>query len=145
MKQLRLILMTAGQILFASFSVASPIIPQAGITIEGCIDEILWIPDKHLEGESGMSGSAGIARVVPAHYAIRLIDTTISSREYGATPLKSGEAAEIKINHPKKDGYLKKGMNIRVIDYLVMGDEGGVWTSFARIEMLDKQQGCVKK
>ena len=46
----------------------------------------------------------------------------------------------LKLNHPDKN-YLEKGMKIKVIAYTVGGDEGGTWTHFQKIVILNKNPG----
>jgi hypothetical protein len=46
----------------------------------------------------------------------------------------------LKINHSEKS-YLKKGMTIKVVGYTVRGEEGGKWTNFKTIEILEFHNG----
>ncbi len=121
-------------------SFASPMIPYGPMTIEGTIQEITWVPEKSEKGEPGMSGSLGIDRTFPACYIIILTNTVIDNSKIKDDPYrlsyKSGEMLRVSIRHKKNDGFLKKGMRIRVVDYEVNGDEGGVWSSFDRVEIV---------
>ncbi|TLU85631.1 MAG: hypothetical protein FDX30_04730 [Chlorobium sp.] len=130
-------------VLCPELSKAAPI-PQVGpMHIEGVIDSISWNADRFVKGsgiyDNGkwypMSGSLGHDRTIPAHYRILLkktrvesLETAVASRSY-----KSGSDITLVINHPANDGYLMKGMRIKVYDYTVRGDEGGDWYSFSRI------------
>jgi len=112
---------------------------MAPMTIEGTVQKISWRPDKFVKGLRGMSGSAGIDRTIPAHYWVALTDTKVTSGEGGPTPFRSGDTIRIKLNHAKDDGFLKQGARIRIIGFRMRGDEGGVHTSFKKIEILDGQ------
>jgi hypothetical protein len=50
---------------------------------------------------------------------------------------RSGAAITVFIAHQADDGYLKKGMKIKIFDYTVRGDEGGDWYSFSAIDRLE--------
>ena len=56
---------------------------------------------------------------------------------------KSGETIEIKLNHPKDDNFLENNMRVRIIDFKMSGDEGGMTTTFKKIEIL--HDGKTKK
>lgn len=124
-------------------------IPEEKHDIEGIISEIKWYPSKFIRGIPGMSGSAGQDRIMPAHYIIKLINYEgINSKDalritkyimWDAFIDKENNKLPfvlLKINHKSKY-YLKKGMRIRVTRYTVRGDEGGTYTYYESIEILD--------
>jgi len=106
------------------------------MTIEGTIQAISWHPDKVVKGLPGMSGSRAYDRTIPAHYSITLIETVVSP-EGDLVLFKSGETIGIKLHHPKDDYFLKQNMKVRIIDFKMQGDEGGVHTSFKKIIILN--------
>ncbi|NTW83736.1 MAG: hypothetical protein HGB36_10290 [Chlorobiaceae bacterium] len=130
-------------VLSSGLSGAAPI-PQVGpMLIEGVIDRISWNADRFVKGSGmynngkwhPMSGSLGHDRTIPAHYRILLKKTRVESHEtaVASRSFKSGSDITLVINHPANDGFLMKGMRIKVYDYTVRGDEGGDWYSFSRI------------
>lgn len=130
----------AGAALLAVSSArAAPMPPMPPMTIEGTIEEISWSPERHVKGQPGMSGSAGHDRTFPARYRVKLVRTTVAARGDGHIPFRSGEAFSITLDHPKDDGYLEKGMAVRITGFLMFGDEGGIRTRFEKIEVLDKK------
>ena len=140
MKWLKIFVVAISSVCFIQSSSASPMPPTATMTIEGRIQEISWYPKKHVKGIPGMSGSAGVDRTVPAHYKVSLIDTKVTSQENDNVPFTSGSPINIKLNHPKDDKFLMKNMQVRIIDFRMGGDEGGIWTSFKNIELLGKKE-----
>jgi hypothetical protein len=129
-----------------------PIIPIGPIEVTGAVSEIEWVPEKKVNGIPGMSGSTGRDRVMPAHFLIKLIDfekvdskTAITMTRYlvwSALPDEEENQRPsfilLKIDHKDKS-YLEKGMKIRVSGYTVRGDEGGTWTSYNNIDILDRK------
>lgn len=134
-------------ILFSLFMVAvasaAPMAPQPELEIEGLIAVIEWVPETTEKGVWGMSGSLGGDRTFPAHYNVELVDCNVAVAEGELVPeegsmpwLKLGkqEKYSVTLNHPADDGFLKRGMRIKVLGYNQSGDEGGVWTTFRSIE-----------
>ena len=124
--------------LFCSAAFSAPMMPIATMTITGTIESISWYPAQFVPGEPGMSGSAGGDRVIPSHYVVLLVDTTVEARGEGHVPYHSGDAIRIKLNHPADDGYLQSGMKVRIVDFRMGGDEGGIHTSFEAIDILSR-------
>ncbi|HBD09521.1 MAG TPA: hypothetical protein DCZ69_14800 [Syntrophobacteraceae bacterium] len=121
---------------------AAPIRPVGPVTIEGTIQEVRWYPEKFVKGTPGMSGSAGKDRTFPARYVIRLTDLVLREPIQGnAAKFESTGGATIMLNHKVDDGFLKKGMRIIVFHYREQGDEGGTWTSFDRLEVVNARRG----
>ena len=140
MKWLKFFVVAISSVCFIQSASASPMLPMATMTIEGRIQEISWHPEKHVKGIPGMSGSAGVDRTVPAHYKVSLIDTKVTSQGNDYVPFTSGSPINIKLNHLKDNKFLMKYMQVRIIDFRMGGDEGGIWTSFKKIEILDEKE-----
>lgn len=124
-------------------------IPEKKYDIVGMIAEINWYPEKSIKGIERMSGSAGKDRIMPAHYIIKLINyeginqdnASIISRYIQFDAIKNHGTKRvpfliIKINHEDKN-FLKKDMKIKVYGYTIRGDEGGTYTYYDRIEILN--------
>ena len=144
MKNLNLILLVFVIHILPNAAFSAPM-PEIGpMTIEGNVEEVTWSPETHIKGIPGMSGTAGVDRTFPAHYKVTLTNTDIDISEdsWEKEKFKSGNTVEIVIYHKKDDGFLKKGMRIKVLDYRINGDEGGYWYSFSKIEVIkpEKQQ-----
>lgn len=125
---------------------AAPLPPVGPLTVRGTIEEITWYPEKKLKARitrhNGMqhnaSGTLGMDRTFPAHYAILLVKTRVIP---GKTAIANhafadGAPVRIVINHPTNNGFLKKGMRITVYDYTEKGDEGGTWYSYLKLSIL---------
>jgi hypothetical protein len=137
-------------IVMAINTFAAPIRPVGPVDVTGLISEITWIPEQKVKGQAWMSGSAGQDRIWPAHFLLTLINYNgvpaetagMMTRYINWVALKNEDPKEkpsfilLKINHSKKN-YLKKGMKIKVVGYTVRGDEGGTWTNFTTVEILD--------
>jgi hypothetical protein len=115
--------------------------PMATMTIEGKVKEIVWHKDRELKGLPGLSGSAGQDRTVPAHYQVKLEETTVEANGEGFVPFEAGKPIEVKLDHAKDDGHLKKGMKIRISGFRMNGDEGGVRMTYEKIEILSGASG----
>lgn len=108
------------------------------LTIEGTIEKVSWIPAEFKIGIPGMSGSLGDNRIMPAHYKVNLIGTITSNNDSGYNPYDNAKVAEIILfNKKRKLDFLRAGMRIKIIDYILHGDEGG-WdsSSFEKIEII---------
>ena len=131
--------------------VAAPLPPFEPVDITGTIDKAEWVPERTAKAVPGMSGSAGIDRVFPAHFLVILgnyagVDTRTARRMnfllgYTLTPdgnIEEGpESILLRLPHHSKlflDGVRK----ITVRGYRIRGDEGGTWTSYDRIEILER-------
>jgi hypothetical protein len=117
---------------------AAPMPPVGPVTIEGTIQEVRWYPEKLVKGTPGMSGSAGKDRTFPARYVIRLTDVVLREQFQGnAAKFERTGGATVMLNHKVDDQFLKKGMRIILFNYRESGDEGGTWTSFDRLEVVN--------
>ena len=116
---------------------AIPMAPMASMTIVGTIETISWVSEKSVKGTTGISGSAGSDRTVPAHYSVTLKDTKVTSDGNGYAPFESGKPIVITLDHPEDDNFLKAEMKVKIIDFTMGGDEGGVRTRFKEIVILD--------
>jgi hypothetical protein len=139
MKKIFLVSIGCLVVLFSNISFTAPLPQMKPIAIEGTIKTIAWIPENHVAAKPGFSGSLGKDRIFPAHYVVELIDTLVEnsgSSQGLSNQFKSGENISVTVNHNINDGYLKKGMRIKIYDYKVSGDEGGTWYSFSRIDFI---------
>ncbi|PKL46509.1 MAG: hypothetical protein CVV42_16205 [Candidatus Riflebacteria bacterium HGW-Riflebacteria-2] len=125
---------------------ASPMAPQPELDVEGLIAVIEWVPERTEKGVWGMSGSLGGDRTFPAHYFVELVDCNVAVADGEIEPadgsmpwLKLGkqEKYSVSLNHPADDGFLKRGMRIKISGYHTSGDEGGIWTTFRAITRED--------
>lgn len=130
-------------IAFAAAGTTAPMAPQPELDIEGLVAIIEWVPEVTEKGVWGMSGSLGGDRTFPAHYEVELVDCNVALAEGEIEPdpdfmpgIKLGkqEKYSVTLNQPADDGFLKRGMRIKVLGYNVSGDEGGVWTKYRKIE-----------
>lgn len=126
-----------------------PLPPTDKYDITGIISEINWYSKKFIRGIPGKSGSAGKDRIMPAHYIIKLINYEginyedaikitryIKGNTFNEHENKKPSFVILKINHREKN-YLKKGMKIKVTGYTVRGDEGGTYTYYENIKILE--------
>jgi hypothetical protein len=145
MKRLFVFLMALFGLLFGPVASPAAPIPAIGpMTIEGVIETLAWTPDVFIKGQGiwrdgewrPYSGSLGHDRTRPAHYRVTLAETNVESLPGAdaSRSFRSGSAITVFIAHPANDGYLKKGMKIRIHNYTVRGDEGGEWYSFSAID-----------
>lgn len=137
---------------FLSEKIYSVPIPEEKHDIKGVISELKWYHSNFIRGIPGMSGSAGQDRIMPAHYIIKLINYEgIGSEDalritryikwdaFNDNENKKPTFIILKLNHKNKY-YLKKGMKIKVYGYTVRGDEGGTYTYYEKIEILDSDR-----
>jgi hypothetical protein len=135
----------------SSSALSAPMIPTGPMDIEGTIEEVTWQPGgKLIKGvkvkmngkEVPMSGSLGVDRITRSKYSVRLTGTVVTKPAGENNPyyksFPSGTQAIVTIYHDKDDGYMKKGMRIKVINYRIDGDEGGTWESYEKIDILNK-------
>jgi hypothetical protein len=131
---------------------AAPMRPLGPLDIVGTVVEAKWSPKETKKAIPGMSGSAGVDRVVPAHFLIQLKDYESKDAETartingymrpGGNQAPEGQGKPpilwIQVNSDQND-LLKKGMKIKLINYSVSGDEGGIWTKHEKLEILQSQ------
>ena len=151
MKRLFIVLATFFVALFGPVASPAAPIPAIGpMHIEGVIEALSWTPDTFIKGKGvwrdgkwfPFSGSLGHDRTRPARYRVTLADTKVETLP-AADPsrsFRSGSVITVYIPHSADDGFLKKGMKIRIHDYTVRGDEGGDWYSFSAIVIMDRQR-----
>jgi hypothetical protein len=125
--------------------------PLGPVDVSGTASEVRWVPEKKLKGIPGMSGSAGMDRTVEAHFLVTLTDfegvdsktATAMTRYLDRSAMRDHRGEQkpsfilLKINHNDKD-YLRKGMNIKVSGYTVRGDEGGTWSYYRKVDILNQ-------
>ena len=123
----------------------APIPPLGPSDIAGTVIDVRWVPQKDVKAMPGMSGSLGHDRVVPSHFLVTLgrydgvsTDTAHQMTGYldGRSDKRDDSTILLKLNHDHRD-YLKKGMNIEVRGYRVTGDEGGTWTTYKAIRIVE--------
>ena len=143
------ILLPILSLFFASAGFAAPLPPFAPVEVTGTIAEARWVPERHVAGLPGMSGSAGHDRVVPAHFIVRMVrfhgvDSTTARTMTGLIDRRALQDSHgqgmppfilLQIDHPDQH-FLQAGMTIRVTGYAIRGDEGGTWTSHERLAIL---------
>lgn len=147
----RLFLVVLIIFVITSQGIGAPIRPFGPVDVAGVIGDLHWYPEKKEKAIRGMSGSAGVDRTMPAHFLLTLrvvegVDSQTAvamTRYFDSLAFKSEEKnfmptfVVLKINHSDKN-YLKKGMKIKVFGYTIRGDEGGTWTYYSRIDIIDK-------
>ena len=119
-------------------SFAGPIKPLGPLNIEGTIIKISWHHGEFRKGIPGLSGSAGQDRTIPAHYRLGIEGTWKNSGE-GAPPTVHKGSIDVRIDHPENDSFLIENMSVRIIGYRETGDEGGIRSSFEKIEILENK------
>ncbi|MBU1564631.1 MAG: hypothetical protein KJ630_03255 [Proteobacteria bacterium] len=133
----------------AAICSAAPLPPFTPVDVMGKITEIRWIEAQHIKGISGMSGTAGHNRDVPAHFIVKLTEYSGVSKETAREMTRyidwhalkeEGEKSRpsfilLQINHENRT-VLQEGMSIMVNGYTVKGDEGGTWTSLEKLDIL---------
>ena len=152
LKEYYLLFMALLFILFAvSNGIAAPIRPIGPVDVNGTVSDLKWNPEKVIKGIPGMSGSAGHDRIMPAHFIVTLRDfngvdsgTAAAMTSYIDWSVFKDKGRNfippfvvLMINH-KDQNYLNKGMKIKVSGYTVRGDEGGTWTHFSRIDIINQ-------
>jgi hypothetical protein len=149
MKRIVLGFAAACAAVWASVVMSAPMAPVGPADIEGTIEEVSWKEKQEIKGVSvkvggkmvPVSGSLGVDRTIKAQYNVILTDTVVEKPDsekdklyYKSFP--SGGRAAVTVYHDADDGYLKKGMRIKVSGYTVGGDEGGVWSSYTKVKIL---------
>jgi hypothetical protein len=113
---------------------------------------VRWIPERPIKGLPGLSGSLGRDRVEAAHYLVTLIryegvppeTARIMTYYLDESALRNAPAGGhppfllLKIESKNPDA-LQPGQRIRVRGYRVAGDEGGTWTSYTDIILLQER------
>ena len=140
MKHTTVVFAVVASLLAVEVAQASPMPPSPIVTVTGTITEANWTPEETKQAIPGMSGSAGRDRKIPARFQVRLRDADVQiTRSTGDKHFdgQSGKVAEYRliINSDNKD-LLKPGMKVKVVNYHVSGDEGGMWSNHDRVEIL---------
>ena len=130
-------------------SLAVPMRPTPTVTVTGTIMAAKWFPEQMKKGVPGASGSLGQNRKFPAHFEVQLKDVNVEIvRSTGDKSWDgpSGKVPEyrLRINSNDKD-QLKTGMRIRVFNYHISGDEGGIWSRHEKVEILSTSEPAPKK
>ena len=128
---------------------AVPMRPTPTVTVTGTVVEAKWFPEQTKKGMPGASGSLGIDRKFPAHFEVRLKDAVVEvTRSTGNKHLDgpTGKRPEyrLRVNTDDKN-LLKPGMRIKVPNYHIRGDEGGIWSRHDKVEILSRPTPAPKK
>jgi hypothetical protein len=131
---------------------AAPIRPVGPLDVRGTISELRWVPERPVKGTPGLSGSLGRDRVEAAHFLVKLIHyegvppetARIMTYYLDESALRNspagGQPSFILLKIESKDpDALQPGQRIRVRGYKVAGDEGGTWTSYSDIILLQER------
>lgn len=148
MKTVKFLFLAVIAVFFESSLFSAPMIPIGPMNIEGTIETVTWQPEQFIKGQTvnmdgkdvPLSGTLGADRRIVAKYQVKLIDTIVEKPSGVDNPyyksLPSGAPISATIYHDKDDGYLKKGMRIKIFGYQIGGDEGATWSSYKEIEIL---------
>jgi hypothetical protein len=118
---------------------AVPMIPLGPVDVSGTITELKWIPAKRIKGIPGMSGSAGVDRIIPAHFLAALRPYAGPDAELARSFNHMVGASDLNPADPDeppatlvvwvlgvRPGHLKVGMRVLLPSYTIFGDEGGI-------------------
>ena len=145
------VLLATVVVLLVSNATAAPIPTLGPVDITGTIVRADWVPEAKIKGIPGMSGTLGIDRVIRARFMVMLeriegVDAKTARRMTSyldpsvmqePEPPQGQERILLQLNHADKD-FLKKGMRITVKGYKIAGDEGGTWTDYEEIKILQE-------
>jgi hypothetical protein len=118
---------------------AVPMIPLGPVDVSGTITELKWIPAKRIRGIPGMSGSAGVDRIVPEHFLAclqpyvgpdaelaRAFNNMVGAGELNPANLDQAPATLVVWVLGVRPNQLKVGMQVLLPAYTIFGDEGGI-------------------
>jgi len=129
-------------VILSSSALAAPRLGYGPMTIEGTITEISWSPERSVKKEPGVLGPPCENRFTWARYEVVLNDTIVDGDSEINSKInflfKGGEVGTLWIDHKNDDGFLKQGMRIKVYDYRLDGDECKDWSSFEKIDIIEK-------
>lgn len=117
-----------------------PMRPMPVVTVTGTVVEAKWVPEETSKGQPGAPGSLGRDRKIPAHFEVQLKDVDVQivhstgNKDFDG-PSGRQPKYDLRINSDKKD-LLKPGMKIKVPNYRIGGDEGGVWSQHDEVQVL---------
>ncbi len=133
---------------------SAPMRPIGPVDITGKVQAVHWVAKHEVKARiPGASGTLGIDRTIGSHFLVTLRDYSGPDEQTlnamasvfavtfpGSQPPDGMRVFGIKINtdDPK---LLRPEMKIRVTGYIVAGDEGAVWTSYKKLEVLSAP-GC---
>lgn len=124
----------------ARISNAAPMRPMPTVTVVGTVVEAKWTPEKKEKAWPGASGSLGLDRTTPARFSVWLKDVDVEIIRSSGNPKWDGPSGKHKdyrllVNSNDPD-LLKPDMKIRVANYQIHGDEGGVRSTHDKVEIL---------
>jgi hypothetical protein len=128
------------------FVVASPTMPVPEVDITGTVASLTWEPDRIEKGIPGMSGTLGGDRLFKAAYQVILKDCKVvlsdptEKKHFPYYETGKKEQMRLRLEHQNDDGFLKKGMKIKVENFHSAGDEGGIWTTYKEVKILEEPQ-----
>ncbi len=118
---------------------AVPMIPLGPVDVSGTVADLKWIPAKRVRGIPGRSGSAGVNRIIPAHFLARLrpysgpdaslarlLNHMVGAADQNpADPAQAPAALTVWILDVRPN-QLKVGTRVFLPGYTIFGDEGGI-------------------
>ena len=128
--------------LAAGVAGAAPLPPFEPVDVCGTIVSRAWVPARRVPGVAGASGSLGRDREFPAHARVEIepyrgIDGRTAARInalLGFAPAGAPGNRRLLLLLPTDDPALLDGRtSICVVGFRISGDEGGTWTSYARL------------
>ena len=130
-----------GVLMFAEAS-AVPMIPLGPVDASGTIVDLKWVPARRIKGIPGMSGSAGVDRIIPAHFLAalrpyagpdaqlaRLLNHRVGAGDLNPADFDQAPATLVVWVLGVRPNQLKVGMRILLPSYTLFGDEGGIGVS----------------
>jgi hypothetical protein len=126
-------------ILLCAEASAVPMIPLGPVDVGGTTVDLKWVPAKPVKGITGMSGNAGVDRIIPAHFLAalrpyagpdaqlaRLLNHRVGAGDLNPADFDQAPAALVVWVLGVRPHQLKVGMRILLPSYTLFGDEGGI-------------------
>jgi hypothetical protein len=126
-------------ILMFSEASAVPMIPLGPVDVSGTVVGLKWIPAQRIRGIPGMSGSAGVTRIIPAHFLAalrpyagpdaglaRLLNHMVRAYDQNPADLQQAPTTLVVWVRDVRPHQLRVGMRVLLPDYTIFGDEGGI-------------------
>ena len=128
--------------LVAGVAGAAPLPPFEPVDVCGTIAAQAWVPARRVPAIAGASGSLGRDREFPAHARVEIepyrgIDGRTAARINALLGFAQAGASgnrRLLLLLPTDDPALLDGRtSLCVVGFRISGDEGGTWTSYARL------------
>lgn len=145
-----------GLVLSGGLAGAAPLPPQQPADICGAVQSLVWLPPRSLQAIAGMSGSAGHARSWPGRTVVILenvrgptrqqmaeINALLATSEDGAG-VRPGPDELLLVLQDGDPSALCDAAYLCVTGFYVSGDEGGTWTHYDRLSVIERSgdAGC---